>query len=123
MTATLPNRPATAAPIVTVYDCATVVWDDYGAVGLGEFGALYRDEFDDAGRELIRRPLIAAWRKRGYRVRLLERRDFYAMPEDVDGPSVETCQAVWQEAADAVHPDELLAFTDLTAEYEAHHQD
>lgn len=118
MTATLPTQTNAAPAAVTVYDCATVVWDEYGAVCLGEFGHTYRDELDDAGRELIRTPLIAAWRKRGYKVRLIERRDFYAMPEDAL-PPVELCQEVWQEAADAVHPDELLAFTDLTAEYNA----
>lgn len=117
MTATLPTETTADAPVVTVYDCATVAWDDYGAVCLGEFGDLYRGEFDEAGRELIRVPLIAAWRKRGYKVRLIERRDFYAMPEDIDGPPVEVCQEVWQEAADAVDSDALLAFTDLTHEY------
>lgn len=120
MTATLPTETTAEAPtVVTVFDCATVAWDDYGAVCLGEFGDLYRGEFDDAGRELIRRPLIAAWRSRGFKVRLIERRDFYVMPEDADAPPVETCQEVWREAADAVHPDELLAFTDLTGDYNA----
>jgi hypothetical protein len=109
--------------VVTVYDCATVAWDEYGAVCLGEFGDLHRDEFNDAGRELIRQPLIAAWRKRGYKVKLIERNDFYAMPEDADGPSNETCWAVWQEAADAVDSDALLAFTDLTHEYTARYAD
>lgn len=129
MTATVdqPTTETTDAPepptVVTVYDCARAVWDDYGAVGLGEFGALYRDEFDDAGRELIRLPLIAAWRTRGYKVRLIEREDFYSTPEDAEGPSMEIRQQVWQEAADAVESDALLAFTDLTDEYTAHYQD
>jgi hypothetical protein len=120
---TTTDRPTKAPTVVTVYDCARVVWDEYGAVCLGELGDKYRDEFNDAGRELVRQPLITAWRKRGYKVKLIERDDFYSIPEDADGPTSELCQQVWQEAADAVHSDELLAFTDLTHEYEAHYQD
>jgi hypothetical protein len=121
MTATLPTQETTAPPtVVTVYDCARAVWDDYGAVCLGAFGREYRDDLDDAGRELIRLPLIAAWRTRGYKVRLIEREDFYSMPEDAEGPSMEIRQQVWQEAADAVDSDALLAFCDLTDEYTRH---
>lgn len=123
MTATLPSKPTAPArrkPLPVIYDCASNAWDECGATTLGDFGRLYREDLDDAGRELIRPLLIAAWRKRGYRVQLLDPASINRMSGDpnVDPPN-ETYWQVWQEAADQVDADALLAFTDLTGDYNA----
>jgi hypothetical protein len=126
MTATLPDRPATKTRTVLplIYDCASNAWDECGGLALGDFGHLYREDLDDAGRELIRPLLIVAWRKRGYRVRLLDRDTANRMSADPNvDPPTETYWEVWQEAADQIDSDALLAATDLTHEYTAHYQD
>jgi hypothetical protein len=126
MTATT-DRTAAPRPRVTlpqIFDCAENAWDEVGATGLGDFGRLYREDLDDAGRELIRPLLIAGWRKRGYRVRLLDATSINRMSPDpnVDPPN-ETYWQVWQEAADQIDYSALLTAADLEAEYEAQRKD
>jgi hypothetical protein len=103
--------------LLTVIDCPRCAWRDFGATQLGSFGSMHRERLDEAARELIRRPLIEAWRRRGFRVQLVCHHDCAADPGAVDDPPDEVFIAVRQEAADAVEDAELVFAAGLTDEY------
>jgi hypothetical protein len=106
-------------PLTRVLDCPRCVWRDFGAIGLGSFADRWRDRLDEAGRELIRRPLVEAWRKRGYLVALVCHHDCAADPGSLDDPPRELFTAVRQAAANTVQSEELVYAADLVDAYRA----
>jgi len=119
------HTQAMASATVEILDCPTCTWDHFGATGLDrEFVASYRARIDGAGIELIRRPLITAWRRRGYRIRLLEHTRCAVTTDSPDEPPTVIYDEVRQEAANAVDADQLVREADLleewTAWYRAH---
>jgi hypothetical protein len=104
-----------------VIDCPGCAWRDFGATDLGSFASRWRDRLDEAGRELIRRPLIEAWRTRGYRVTLVCHHDCAADPGSVDNPPDELFIEVRQEAADMVADEDLVSEAWLVDELAAFH--
>jgi hypothetical protein len=115
---------AESAPTGTpVIDSAENAWIECGSANLGDFGHLHSYEIEQAARVLMQQALIEAWARRGRLVLLVDQATFFSMP-DMDGePTRDEYQAAWQEAANSIDRDALLAATDLTHEYEAHHQD
>lgn len=108
-------EPVTAVKFVV--DCAEVAWDEHGETGLGDFAALYRHDLDDAGRELIRPLLVEAWKRRGYRARLVGRAEFDQIPVSIDDPADDLFPTVRREAAGRIDFLALLDATDLHDEY------
>lgn len=99
-------------------DCPSCAWRDFGATGLGGFVDEHPDRLDDTGRELIRQPLINAWRRRGYRVTLLCHHDCAADAQSADDPPAGIYIEVRQEAADEVpFGADFAAEAGLEAEY------
>lgn len=100
-------------------DCPRCAWRDFGATGLDrDFFGRHEDRLNETGRELIRQPLIDAWRRRGYHVTLLCHHDCAADPESVDDPPAGIYIEVRQEAANEVPWDtEFADAAGLTDEY------
>lgn len=85
-------------------DCPRCAWRDFGAT--------------DLDRDLIRQPLIDAWRRRGYHVTLLCHHDCAADPESVDDPPAGIYIEVRGEAAEEVPwGADFAAAAGLTEEY------
>jgi hypothetical protein len=118
----------TATHRATVLDCPDCAWAAFGTISTdldGRFVNEYRALLDEAARELLRRPLIEAWRRHGYRVRLLDRAECQATPASRKDPPHKVWDVVRQEAADAVTADavvheawlvdELAAFPEVAA--------
>lgn len=108
----------TTLPVVQ--DCPACVWDQFGAPGMDpEFVKEYRVRIDQAARELIRSPLIEAWRQHGYRAVLLDVAGCEADSTSPDDPPASVYDEVRQQAADAIDPDRLVRRADLLDEFVA----
>lgn len=97
-----------------ILDCPACVWDDFGATGLNPaFARAHRGRLDIAGTELVRRPLIRAWRQRGYHASLISIEGCRAGLASREYPPRDVCDAIRQEAANAITADELVYEADL----------
>jgi hypothetical protein len=105
----------TASVRTKVADCPACTWTQFAATAELDpaFVKEYRAAIDEGGTELIRRPLIEAWRRRGYRVDLLTWAGCIATSSLPDDPPDAVYDAVHQEAADAITADALVHEADL----------
>lgn len=103
-----------------VTDCPRCAWRDYGVTGLDSFGAQYPVRLDETGRELIRQPLIDAWRRRGYDAVLVCQHNCVEDARCDGDPDDEVYVEVRQEAADQLpYGADFAAAAGLETEYMA----
>lgn len=121
--AALLRSPQTAPTGAPVIDSAEFAWSEVSWLGVDEFASDYRDDLDQAAQLLMQQALIDAWARRGRLVQLVDKHTFLAVPDTDTDPDVADYLTVWQEAADSIDLDALLAATDLAHEYTAHYQD
>lgn len=107
----------------TVTDCPAYGWDNSDQAATIDLRNTYGSDFvntwhrdlDAAAHDRIRDYLRAAWSKRGYTVEFEDDTSaFESLPATADTPSSDIYWAVWQEAADEVTADMLIASADLT---------